>query len=203
MIRSTGVLEILYGGLLVHTGFHFLWLFAGLLGLSQCLRRAGRGRQGECVRKQRGEEGRADGTRTGAAKGSAIPTGAPGVSRTRLHIPKDKGSWAKHHVWLEQNPRLRDEKEIRVKKLQTNFSEAPCSLWRLDTSQSLGSKLHRRDTWQMKFKGRLSVSIKCPAKDKKQDTLPIIQVWTLRLGPSPCPAITVQMFFLERKRRME
>lgn len=121
--------------------FIFYDFLQGSLGLSQCLRKAGRGRLGECVCKQRGEEGGADGTGTGAAKDSAIPTGAPGVSRTSLHIHKDKGSCAKHHVWLEKTPRLRDEKEIRVKKLQTNFSEAPARL---------GGQIHRK-VWDQNF----------------------------------------------------
>lgn len=33
-----------------------------------------------------------------------------------LHNHKDKGSCAKHHIWLEKTPRLRDEEEIGVKE---------------------------------------------------------------------------------------
>lgn len=44
MTRFTGVLETLYGSLLVHT----ICLLFSLLGLSQSLQKAGTGRRGEC-----------------------------------------------------------------------------------------------------------------------------------------------------------
>lgn len=99
--------------------FIFFDSLQSLLGLSQCLQKAGRGRRGECVCKQRGEEGGADGTGTGAAKGSAIPTGAPCISRTSLNFIRTKAAvqsimlgWRKTPGWeMKRRSELRSYKQ--------------------------------------------------------------------------------------------
>lgn len=76
---------------------------------------------------QRGKEGEADGTGTGAEglgntnRGSRCLKDKPVNSQGQRQLRKASRL-------ARETPRLRDEKQIKVKKLQTNFTEPPtCS----------------------------------------------------------------------------
>lgn len=140
-------------------------------------------RSEECVCKQQGEKGEAGGSETKTEKGSREPNKASNVSRTSLQRPKAAGLEKTRGWEIKRTSKLRSYK-------QTSWTTH--LFQRCDKSQSLGSKRYRRDTWQMKLKGHLSVSIKCLKKGRKQNTQPIIQMLTLKFGPSWYPAITIQ-----------
>lgn len=140
-------------------------------------------RREECVCTRQGEEGEADGTGTGTEGLGNTNRGSRGFKDEPVNSQGQRQLRKASHL-AGETPRLRDAKPIKVKKLPTNFTEPPTCSRDVINHQVWESKLCRRDTWQMKLPGHLPGSIKCPEKDKEQDTQRIIQMLILKLGPS-------------------